>query len=848
MKLSYAWLSEYVEHGLSPEALADTLTMLGLEVEGLEQHGPGLAGVVVGHVLEVRPHPNADRLVLCDVDLGEGEPVQIVCGAPNVAAGQRVPVATVGATLMLPSRTTGEPEPVTIARATLRGEASSGMICSEAELGLGEEHGGILVLEDDAEAGQPFEAYLARHGRLERDATLDVALTPNRPDAASHIGIARDVAAVTGQALRLPEVAVPEAGGEAAEAVAVEIEAPEACGRYVGILVRGVTVGPSPAWLQRRLEAVGLRPINNVVDATNFVMYEVGQPLHAFDLALLAGGEAHEARIIVRQAEAPEPFVTLDGAERTLPAGTLLIADAERAVAVAGVMGGANSEVGPATRDVLIESAYFDPVAVRTAARALGLQTDASYRFERGVDPCGQAWAAARAAALIAQVAGGEVVPGMVDAHPRPVKPRRLTLHPRRIEEVLGVAVPEREAERLLTAIGFELDEGGMAEALAERARKSGLVPLAQGEVGRLVTVPTFRPDVEREIDLIEEVARLYGYDRIPAPAQAPIPLTPPRPDREARLRERAERLLTGLGFREIYTNSLLPAATAEALATPSITGLEMGAAVTANALSREMAALRPSLLPGLLAATAHNQNRGAGALRFFEMGHVYGRADGLPGPIPGYHEHAALGIGLSGPAQEAGWDAPEREADFFDLKGVVAHLLAGLGLEDVEEIPEPEADEHTAYRLALASEGRRIGLLARVSDALAEASDLRRPLFFAEIHWEALAEVLLARPEARYRPIPRTPTLERDLAVTVERAVPVGPMLRTVRAAGGALLRRVRVFDLYEGERIGAGKKSVAFALRFGAEQTLTDEAADRQVRRIVAALEREHGAQLRA
>ena len=829
MNISFNWLSDYVEHGLTPDALADVLTMVGLEVESVDERGQDLSGVVVGRVVRTRAHPNADRLTLCDVDLGEGDPVQIVCGAPNVAAGQNVPVATVGTTLLLPSRK--DPavrEPVTLGKVKLRGEESSGMICAEDELGLGTDHSGIMVLEEEAEIGQPFAQYLAARGREPHDATLDVAITPNRPDAVSHLGMARDVAAVTGQPLTLPEVTLPHPGGEAAEAVTVEIEAPALCRRYVGMLVRGVTVGESPAWLRARLEAVGLRPRNNVVDATNFVMYEAGQPLHAFDFDRIAG-----AQIIVRQTSGETPFTTLDDVERTLPDGALMICDARGPVAIAGVMGGENSEVSEATTDVLIESAYFDPTSIRKTAKALGLQTDASYRFERGVDPRGQLWAAARAAHLIAEIAGGEVVPGAVDAHPVPHEPREVVLRPRRLTRVLGTEVPTEEITRLLEAIGFEVEDA---------------------DSGLTVTVPSFRPDVEREIDVIEEVARLWGFDRVPMPSHLHVPYTPPRRDLQAEAEAEARRRLVGLGFRELYTNSLLPTRTAEAFNAPELSGVEVEAVETVNAISREMAALRPSLLPGLLGAMAYNQNRDGGPLRFFEFGHVFGRvaltpagAEDPTSPVGGYHEHTSLVIGMSGPATLGGWDEAERAVDFYDLKGVVAHLLGALGIEQAEEIADPEANERTAYRLFLEAGGRRLGVLARTADALEDSSDLRESVFFAELNWDVLAALVAARPPVRYEPISRHPAADRDLAVTVARDAAVGPMLGTIRAAGGELLRSVRVFDLYAGDRIEADKKSVAFALRFGAERTLTDEVVDDRVRAIVRRLEAEHGAELR-
>ncbi|HEX8385711.1 MAG TPA: phenylalanine--tRNA ligase subunit beta, partial [Rubricoccaceae bacterium] len=496
MTLSFSWLSDYVDHGRTADEVAHLLTMSGLEVEGVERTGPTFGGVVVGHVLDAHPHPGADRLRVCQVDLGTGTPVQIVCGAPNVAAGQTVPVATVGTVLHLPSRETpGETVEVTIKKSKIRGETSEGMICAEDELGLGADHAGILVLDETA-PGTPFSAYLDARGQRGGDAVLDVNVTPNRPDATSHVGVARDVAALVGAPLRLPAVTLPVAG--APFPVPITVEDADGCPRYVALVVENVAVGPSPAWMRERLEAIGVRSVNNVVDVTNYVLHETGQPLHAFDLDRLTG-----PGIVVRRSRAGETLETLDHVERDLPEGTLVIADAAAPVAVAGVMGGAGSEVTEATTRVLIESAAFDAPSVRRASKRLGLSTDASYRFERGVDETGQLGAAARAAALLADVAGGTLAPGVADVVSRPYTPRTTAFRLSRVARVLGVAVPEGEALGLLRAIGFEATPSGDGDTFT-------------------VTVPSWRPDVAREVDVIEEVARLVGLDRLPDVADVP--------------------------------------------------------------------------------------------------------------------------------------------------------------------------------------------------------------------------------------------------------------------------------------------------------------------------------------
>ncbi|MEM1126428.1 MAG: phenylalanine--tRNA ligase subunit beta [Bacteroidota bacterium] len=825
MNISYNWLRAFVHLDQDPEALAETLTMLGLEVESVERVGAALDGVVVGHVLDVQQHPNANRLTLCQVDLGDGAPVQIACGAPNVARGQKVPVATVGTTLMLPSRKNpGELEPVTISKAKLRGEISEGMICAEDELGLSDDHGGIMVLDPDAEVGHSFQAYLEARGRQVVDHVLDIAITPNRPDAVSHLGVARDVAALTGRTLCREKVALPAAGGAAAEAVRVQIEAPEACPRYVAMLVRGVTVGPSPEWLQQRLVAVGLRPINNLVDITNYVMYECGQPLHAFDYDQLAG-----PAIVVRPAKAGEPFVTLDGKERTLPAGTLLICDAERPVAIAGVMGGENSEVSEATTNVLIESAYFDPSTVRQAAKALGLQTDASYRFERGVDTDGQVWAAARAAALMVKLGGGTLVPGHMDAHPHVLTPPTLTLRRSRIAQVLGVDVSAAEVEQYLGGLGFGLETD-------------------QGDVFT-VTVPTYRPDIEREIDLVEEVARLYGYDHIPLPSHTPIPnRTPLEPASEA-LRRSTRDLLRGLGYREIYTNSMLAKEVSVRFNQPVLggSGRDEDVVQTLKPISQEMGTLRPSLLPGLLEVMVHNQNHGQQALRFFEFGHVFLRTERPDTVVPGYAEHEALILGLSGPRTQMRWDGAPTLVDLFDLKGDVATLLDSLRVRRLRETPVHEPAAVAAYHVALTMGSARVGLLAEIPAALAESYGFRQPVYYAELNWSLLSERATDPGAVAYAPINRYPVVERDLAVVVAAAEPVGAMLATIRNAGGALLVDADVFDVYTGSGIPAGQKSVAFALRFGADRTLRDKEVDGRVRAIVKKVTDQHHATLR-
>ena len=845
MKISYNWLNEYVAHELSADELAEALTMSGLEVDSVEQVGSPLEGVVVGRVVEVHEHPNADRLVLCQVDLGDGEPVQIACGAPNVAAGQKVPVATVGTTLMLPDRNNPvEKTPVEITARSIRGERSNGMICAEDELGLSEDHSGIMVLPEETSTGRPFVEYLAERGVQPQDTVLDIEITPNRPDATSHLGVARDVAALTDQQLVKPAVDLPSRGGATAEQVTVHLEAPDACPRYAAMLIRDVTVGVSPAWLKRRLEAIGLRPRNNVVDVTNFVLHECGQPLHAFDRDRLAGDEIH-----VRLSEREQTFTTLDGQERSLPEDTLLICDADGPVAVAGIMGGANSEVTAETTDVLLESAYFDPSTVRRTAKALQVQTDSSYRFERGVDPQGQVWTAARAAALIAELTGGEVVPGLVDEQERAVKPRVVPLRLGRLEQVLGLHIPEERVVNLLEAIGFEVQEENPLEVFAEHAMQGRELDVDEEELTLQCTVPTFRPDIDGEVDVIEEVARLHGYDQIPEPAYAAVPSRAPRTTPADILRRRTRGLLNGLGYREIYTNSLLRQDRAERFNVPALShSAETGPVVeTMNPISQEMAAMRPSLLPGMLQVMQFNQNHGQRVLRFMEFGHVYRQSDSPMVVVPGYAEHENLILGMSGPRAHVNWDVDEQPIDFFDLKGVVELLVDKLCLQDVTMEPQSGGAAITAYHLQVQSEDVVLGTVARLADEVADDFDLQAPCFFAELNWERLVQMAAPQIEHRYRPVSRFPVVERDLAVVVKADQAAGALLDTIRAAGEPLLQEVSIFDLYEGEHVAEDEKSLAFRLRFGADRTLKDEEVDERIDAILKALEKQHRAELR-
>ncbi len=838
MIISANWLRAYVHHGLDINELENLLTMCGLEVDGVEQIGSDLQGVVIGDVLDTRPHPDADRLTLCSVSLGEGDPIQIVCGAPNVAPGQRVPVATVGTTLQLPDRKNPEQKTaVTLKKVKLRGETSEGMICAEDELGLSDSHDGIMVLPVDAPVGASFAEWLSSRGVSASDYAIDVAITPNRPDAISHIGVARDVAALTASTLLPPEVVVPKPGGAAADLISVEIEAPALCHRYVGMVVTGVTIGESPAWLKQRLTAIGLRPRNNVVDITNFVMHECGQPLHAFDLAAVEGQQ-----IRVRATEREQAFTTLDDKERTLPAGTLMISDGARDVAIAGVMGGQNSEVTPETTDVLIESAWFEPSGIRRTAKALSLQTDASYRFERGVDPTGQAWAAARAAQLMCELAGGTLVDGMVDCHPRPYEARSVRVRASRAASIIGVDIPAGHVETLLGAIGCTAVRIGQpADAGTDAAND----PVWD------VTLPPYRPDMEREIDVIEEIARLHGYDNIPEPERSAIPNFTPDPDPERTLKSRVRAQLAARGFREIYTNSMQPAERAQSFLTPALPAGQFGkqAVETLNPITTEMAALRTSLLPGALQAIQFNQNHGQQGVRLFEIGRVHVRAHSDRSVIEGFTEMETLLLAASGVWEAQGWLGAARNVDVFDIKGHIEALFAALRLRGVRFVPI-ESTGPFEQLAEMKYQGTYLGTLGQVLPAqnTAGAPLSGHPVCFAELDWDAVSEAALRHGRVRFAPVSRFPRVDRDLALVVDRHVPVGTLMADIADAGGDLLQDVSVFDVFEGGQLADNERSVAFSLTFGAQRTLRDNEVDEAVGRILKAVATRHGAQLRS
>jgi phenylalanyl-tRNA synthetase beta chain len=799
MRISYKWLSEYVD--LPPvEELARRLTAVGLEVEAVERTGANLGGVIAARIVASERHPNAEKLSVTRVDAGGGEPLQVVCGAKNYQVGDVVPLATVGASL---------PGGQKIERAKLRGVESSGMLCSAKELGIDADASGLLLLPREVAPGTP----IAKALDLE-DALLEVNVTPNRPDALSHLGIAREVAAFANRELRPPRPRLAEGGGPAADAVRVRIEAPERCHRYAARVIEGVKIGPSPSWLARRLESCGVRSISNVVDATNLVLLELGHPLHAFDLDRVAGHE-----IVVRTARPGERITTLDGKERALDPEDLLIGDRDRGSALAGVMGGGDSEISDGTSRVLLESAWFAPAGVRRTSKRHGLKTEASYRFERGADPGMVIPALDRCAALIAELAGGTVRAGVVDANPRPFRPLEVLLRWARPAEVLGLPVSREDARAILGGLGFR--------------------ELSADDDAARFEVPSFRQDVSIEEDLIEEIVRTRGYDAIPETLPRLASDTPALPQ-EAVAIARARDALEAAGFGEAVNFSFVAPQDLAALGRAA--GAPADGIPLRNAISAELSVMRTSLVPSLLKNLALNLRQRVEDVRLYEIARSF-HAQRARGDEPALERLQVAGV-LAGRRGALGWSEPAEKVDFNDAKGAVERVLDALGVAGTSWVAKPAPWLHPRYAGEVRSaDGAVLGAAGELHPRAAAAFELPRGVLAFELDLAALLE--RARLVPRYREIPRFPAVLRDLAVVVDGAVQAGQVIAAVRAE--PLLEEATLFDVYAGAPIAAGKKSLALALRYRApDRTLTDAEVDAAHARIVERLR--HDAAIRA
>jgi phenylalanyl-tRNA synthetase beta chain len=798
MRVSMKWLRELVDVDLPTDELVDLLDMTGTKVEAVHTLGAALEGVFVGRILTKERHPDADTLWVTTVDVGEPQPLQIVCGAQNFEAGDKVPVAVVGAVL---------PNGMTIKKAKLRGVVSEGMNCSPIELGIGTEASGLLVLPADAPVGMPFAAY---HGMA--DTVLELEVTPNRPDCLSMAGVAREVGAVTGKSVRSPGGKPEESGTPAAERVSITIEDADLCPRYTARLITGVKIAPSPDWLVERVTAAGARPINNIVDITNYVMFEMGQPLHAFDAATLgvAGGKI---AIGVRVARAGEKLTTLDGVDRDLVADTLMITDPSGVIALAGVMGGETTEVSDATVDILLESACFKAASVGRTSRRLGLISEASQRFERGVDPNGCAAAVDRAAQLMADLAGGTVAPGVVDAYPATIEPLALSLRVARVNSLLGTELMAGVVTGILERLSLEV--------------------AAKGDTLH-VTVPTFRPDLVREADLIEEVVRVHGMGNVPST----LPAGRGRfggLSADQRRRERIGAALRAAGLNEALTWAFSDPS--DAARCGWIFGPDERPVRLLNPMSVEQSVLRFTTLPGLLRAVSNNQRKAVLDVQLYEMGAVWLTSPGRKQP----KERAMLAGVLAGSWDRPGWNDAPPPLDFFDGKGAIQTVAEELGIAKwrVRSAAFPWLQPGRSAEVLIG--GDVVGWLGEVHPGVLEAYECTGPVTVFELQMKPLLKA--AREVCEFVDIPRFPAVKIDLAIVVPEDVTVERVEQSIRSAGGKLLEEVRLFDVYRGKGVPAGKKSLAFSLTYrDPERTLTDDevaaAHEKVVRKVTGAV----------
>ncbi|MBL7125689.1 MAG: phenylalanine--tRNA ligase subunit beta [Dehalococcoidales bacterium] len=800
MKVTLKWLREFVDINLPPKEVADRLTMAGTEAKGVQAIGGTWDNIVVGQIAAVNPHPNADRLRLPTVDIGT-EQQTVVCGAPNLNVGDKIAFARVGAELI--DGHTGEIAKLKPAK--IRGVESSGMVCSEKELGISDNHTEILVLSADAPMGMPLANYLG-------DVILDLDITPNRPDCLCVIGIAREVAALTDQKLHTPGVAYEEAGTPIDQHIAVEIIDADLCPRYCASLITGVKIGESPQWMQQRLLACGMRPINNVVDVTNYVMLELGQPLHAFDYELIRG-----RKIIVRRATEGETITSLDGAERNLTRNMLVIADAERAVAIAGVMGGANSEVTEGTTSILLEAANFNPASIHYTGQHLSLPSEACMRFERGIRPGLTMPALKRATQLIVQLGGGQAARGVADAYPGKQEPEPVMISTERSKQVLGAKFTVDQITKALTSLGFECQPGASSTETK-------------------VTTPYWRSDITQEVDLIEEVARIIGYDKIPMttlsqsiPPHSPSPLL----DLERKIKD----TLVGYGFQEALTYSL---SSLEMLRRfrPQTQQVAPMPARLANPMTAEQEYLRPTLRANLLAALVANRRHEEAGIRLFELGKIYlPKANELP------DEPEVLCGLLSGSRNDISWLGDGGQLGFFDAKAALERLFSKLGIPAGFK-PGNDESFHPAHQAAIAINDKEIGVIGELHPKVTEAFDLAEAVYLFELNVTELLPFTTGH--RMFQPIPRFPATVRDIALIVDVGVSHQQVVDIIR--GFPLVKDTVIFDVYSGKQVPAGKKSLAYRITYQSPtHTLTDKEANKVQEQILKKLAQQLGATLR-
>ena len=823
MNISYNWLKEYVDFNLQPQEVAEALTSIGLEVGGVEEVESvrgGLKGLVVGHVLTCEAHPNSDHMHICTVDLGTGEPAQIVCGAPNVAAGQKVIVATLGTVLYGP-----EGESFTIKRSKLRGVESLGMICAEDEIGIGQSHDGIMILPEETPVGMPAAEYF----QLESDYLIEVDITPNRADACSHYGVARDLYAYLVQNGQPTALHRPSVEGFCVDNhdldIAVEVENAEACPRYCAVSIKGCEVKESPEWLQKKLNTIGLRPINNIVDITNYIMMAYGQPLHCFDADMIKG-----QRIVVKTLPEGTPFVTLDGEEHKLSERDLAICNAEEPMCIAGVFGGKGSGTYEGTTNVVLESAYFHPTWIRKSARRHGLSTDASFRFERGIDPDGQIYALKQAAMLVKELAGGTISMEIKDVEAEGLaKAFPVDIRYAQVNELIGKEIPAETVKSIVSSLEMQI--------------------VKEDAEGLSLLVPAYRVDVQRPCDVIEDILRIYGYNNVEIPTSVKSSLNIKGDvDRSNKLANLISEQLVGAGFNEILNNSLTKEAYYEGLECCPPSSLVH----LMNPLSNDLGVLRGTLLFGGLEVIAHNANRKMGNLRLFEVGNCYhmdASKDSTPErPLAPYSEDSHLGLWVCGNRVEGSWAHPAEETSVYELKAYVMNILQRIGLPLGGLVIGSGRSVLFGKSLQIADRNGKVFVeLGLVRRALTARLGIEMPVYFADLNWTALMKKV-RNASVSFREISKFPAVSRDLALLVDKSVEFAAIERVAYACEKKLLRSVVLFDVYEGKNLEAGKKSYAVNFILQDEtKTMSDKQTDAIMQKIITQLEKQIGAKLR-
>ncbi|MBQ8672845.1 MAG: phenylalanine--tRNA ligase subunit beta [Bacteroides sp.] len=821
MNISYNWLKEYIDFDLTPDEVASALTSIGLEtgsVEEVQSIKGGLEGLVIGEVLTCEPHPNSDHMHVTTVNLGQGEPVQIVCGAPNVAAGQKVVVATLGTKLY-----DGD-ECFTIKKSKLRGVESNGMICAEDEIGLGTDHAGIIVLPSEAVPGTLAKDYY----NIKSDYVLEVDITPNRADACSHYGVARDLYAYLVQqgvatTLKRPSVEAFRVDNHDLD-ICVEVENSEACPRYAGVSVKGVTVKESPDWLQNKLRLIGVRPINNVVDVTNYIVHAFGQPLHCFDAGRIKGG-----KVVVKTMPEGTPFVTLDEVERKLDGRDLMICNAEEPMCIAGVFGGLDSGSTEKTTDVFLESAYFHPTWVRKTARRHGLSTDASFRFERGVDPNNTLYCLKLAALMVKELAGGTISSEIKDVCPVPAHDFRVELAYAKLDSLIGKHIPAETIKSILATLEMKV--------VAETAE------------GLTLDVPPYRVDVQRDCDVIEDILRIYGYNKVEIPTSLKSSLTTKgEQDKSNRLQNLIAEQLVGCGFNEILNNSLTRAAYYDAL--PE-TFPAKNLVMLMNPLSADLNAMRQTLLFGGLESIAHNANRKNADLKFFEYGNCYyynAEKKDAEKPLAAYTEDYHLGLWVTGKRVSNSWAHADEAATVYELKAYVENIFARVGLDMRDLVVGNLSDDIYAAALSVQTRGgKRLATLGIVTRKLLKAFDIDNEVFYADINWKELQRAI-RNVKVNFSELSKFPAVKRDLALLIDKKVQFAEIEKIARETEKKLLKEVALFDVYEGKNLEAGKKSYAVSFTLQDENaTLNDKQIDKIMSKLIANLENKLGAKLR-